>query len=293
MSTVTLVLGLLGEHIENSLSPLIHMNFIRCYSLNYSYLPFQIKSNNLEKAIIGAKALGIKGLNITIPFKAKAMRFIDDVVSVARNIGAINTIVYQNEKILGYNTDCNGFKIPLKDVLNINLIGKKAVVLGAGGAARAVIFALADEGCSVISIFNRTEERTRQIKKQYRKNFSQCEIRSLPFCTKSLQKEILETDLLVNTTPLGSWYYPDENPLPEEIIIRPEIIVYDLIYYPDKTPLLQRAEMNGNRTVNGLQMLVYQAAESFYLWTGIYPEREIINQTIRQIEQKNCNCKKR
>jgi shikimate dehydrogenase len=286
MSTVGLVLGLLGEHIENSLSPLIHMNFIRYYSLNYSYLPFQIKSNNLKKAIIGAKALGIKGLNVTIPYKEEAMKLMDEVAPVARDIGAINTIVYQNEKLSGYNTDCNGFKIPLKEGLNINLSGKRAMVLGAGGAARAVICALADEGCSVISIFNRTQERAMEIKRQYEKNLHQCEIRSLPFYTNNLQKEILETDLLINTTPLGSWYYPDQDPLPEGINIHPDTIIYDLIYCPDKTPLLQRAEMNGNKILNGLQMLVYQAAESFYLWTGIYPEREIINQTIRKIKQK-------
>jgi len=286
MSTVTLILGLLGEHIENSLSPLIHMNFIRYYSLNYSYLPFQIKSDNLEKAIIGAKALGIKGLNVTIPFKEEAMRLMDEVAPVARDIGAINTIVYQNEKLSGYNTDCNGFKIPLKEGLSINLNGKRSVVLGAGGAARAVIFALADEGCSVISMFNRTQERAMEIKRKYGKNFPRCEIRSLPFHTKNLQKEILETDLLINATPLGSWYYPGQDPLPEGINLPPDIIIYDLIYCPDKTPLLQRAEMNGNKILNGLQMLVYQAAESFYLWTGIYPERKIINQIIRKIEQK-------
>ena len=284
MRNVTLAFGLVGEHIKNSLSPFIHMNFIRYYSLNYSYLPFQVKINNLEKAIIGAKVLGIQGLNITIPFKEKAMELMDEIDLAAKDIGAINTIVNKNEKLYGYNTDCNGFIIPLKEEMNIKLSGKRAIVLGAGGAARAVIFALANEGCSAISIFNRTPERASKIKKQYSNTFPQCEIRSFSLQIKALQEEINKTDLLINTTPLGSWYYPDQKPLPKEIKFPSGIIFYDLIYYPDITPLLYQAEINGNRILNGMSMLVYQAAESFYLWTGIYPDQEIIKQILNKLK---------
>ena len=289
-----MILGLVGEHIENSLSPLIHMNFIRYYSLNHTYLPFQVKNINLKKAVIGTKALGIQGLNVTIPFKERAMEFMDDVDPAAIEIGAINTIVKKDEKLYGYNTDWTGFKVPLKKEININLSGKKAVVLGAGGAARAIIFALAGEGCSVISIFNRTQERTFKIKRQYKNLFPQCELKNFPLQTIELQEEINNADLLINTTPLGSWYYPGQKPLSEDIKLPSGIIVYDLIYNPEKTPLLNWAEMNGNKILNGMQMLIYQAAESFYLWTGIYPDQEIINQTLRQIKQKeNCNYIKR
>jgi shikimate dehydrogenase len=214
------------------------------------------------------------------------MELMDDVDPAAREIGAINTIVFKNEQLYGYNTDWNGFKMPLKKAINAKIKGEKAVVLGAGGAARAVIFALADEGCSVISIFNRTQERTFKIKRQYKNIFPQCEIKSFPFQTIELQKEINNADLLINTTPLGSWYYPGQKPLSEDIKLPTGIIVYDLIYHPDKTPLLHWAEMNGNKILNGMPMLVYQAAESFYLWTGIYPDQEIIFQTLRQMKQE-------
>jgi len=286
MSFITLTVGLLGEHLENSLSPLIHRNFICYYSLNYCYLPFQIKTENLEKAISGAKALGIHGLNVTIPFKEKAMGFMDAIDPAAEKIGAINTIVRKNEKLYGYNTDWNGFKEPLKKKMKVKLNDKRAVVLGAGGAARSVIFALAEEGCPVISIFNRNIDRALEVKRSFQNISTQCEIRTFPFQRKNLQEEINNADLLINTTPLGSWYYPEQNPLPEEIKLSSESIVYDLIYYPDKTPLLRWAERNGNRILNGKEMLVYQAAESFYLWTGLYPDQEIINKILSQIRKK-------
>jgi shikimate dehydrogenase len=286
MYSNNLTLGLLGEHIENSFSPLIHKNFIRYYSLNYSYLLFQLKSNNLKRAIIGLKALGIRGVNITLPFKEKAMEWMDSVDPAAKNIGAINTILNKNEKLYGYNTDWNGFIIPLRGEMKIISSRKKAVILGAGGASRAVIFALADEKYSVISIFNRNKERASEIKNQYKSIFPDSEIRIFSFQVENLQKEINQADLLVNTTPLGSWYYPDQNPLPGEIMIPSRMIVYDLIYHPEKTPLLALADMYGCRILNGMPMLVYQAAESFYLWTGIYPDQEIIDQTLRQVTQK-------
>jgi shikimate dehydrogenase len=282
----TSIFGLLGEHIENSLSPLIHQNFICYYSLNYCYLPFQIKTKDLEMAISGAKALGIQGLNVTIPFKEKAMEFMDAIDPAAEKVGAINTIVRKNEKLYGFNTDWNGFKEPLKKKMKIKLNDKRAVVLGAGGTAKSVIFALAEEGCPIISIFNRSKNRALEVKRNFKNIFPQCEIRTFPFQRKNLQGEIDNADLLINTTPLGSWYYPGQNPLPEEIKLSSESIVYDLIYYPDKTPLLRWAEINGNRILNGKEMLVYQAAESFHLWTDLYPDQKIINKILSQIRKK-------
>ena len=285
MNLMTLTFGLLGEHLENSLSPLIHRNFICHYSLNYCYLPFQIKTENLEKAIYGAKALGIQGLNVTIPFKEKSMLFMDNIDPAAEKIRAINTIVRKNEKLYGYNTDWNGFKEPLNKKMKIKLIDKRAVVLGAGGAARSVVFALAEEGCPVISIFNRSKDRASEVKRNFHNIFPQCEIRTFSFRRKYLQEEIDNADLLINTTPLGSWYYPGQTPLPEGINLSSQAIVYDLIYYPDRTPLLRWAEINGNRILNGKEMLIYQAAESFYLWTGIYPDQEIITKILSKINK--------
>ena len=286
MNHMPLAIGLLGEHLENSLSPLIHRNFISHYRFNYCYLSFQIKTENLQKAIFGAKVLGIHGLNITLPFKEKVMDFMDNIDPAAEAIGAINTIVRKKEKHYGYNTDWNGFREPLRKKMKITLIDKKAVILGAGGAARSVIFALAEEGCRTISIFNRSKDRALSVERNFKNHFPQCEIRTFPFRKKDLQGEIDNADLLINTTPLGSWYYPGETPLPEGIELSIKTIVYDLIYYPDKTPLLRWAEMNGNRILNGKEMLVYQAAESFHLWTGLYPDQGIITKILSKIRKK-------
>lgn len=279
------IIGLLGEHIENSISPFIHHKFIRYYSLNYCYVPFQIKREELLVAITGARTLGICGLNVTIPFKKNAMQFIDNNDLAAERIGAINTIVRKNGKLYGYNTDWIGFHKPLSKNGGINFNGKKALILGAGGAARAVVYALAEGRCSAISIFNRSEWRAVELKRNFQHIFPQCEIKIFPWSGPSLEGEISEANLLINATPLGSWYYPGQNPLSEEIKLPPQLIVYDLIYYPDKTPLLRWAEKSGNKIINGKEMLIYQAVESFYLWTNIYPDQKIINQTIKQIRE--------
>jgi len=254
MNTRTSIVGLLGEHIENSLSPFIHESFIRYYSLKYHYLAFQIEPKDLKSAIIGARALGIQGLNVTIPFKEEVIKYIDYIEPAAERIGAINTIIKKGEKLLG-----------------------------AGGAARAVVFSLAEGGCSKISIFNRNKNRALNLKNCFQKYFPNCKIEIYYFQVNDLQKEINKANLLINTTPLGSWYFPGQNPISKEINLPLFLIVYDLIYYPEKTPLLKFAETNGNRILNGKEMLVYQAAESFYLWTGIYPEEKIIKNELKQI----------
>lgn len=280
------IIGLLGEHIENSLSPLIHQHFIHHYSLNYYYFPFQITSENLKSAIMGVRALGIQGLNITISFKERSMEFMDYIDSSARKIGAINTVVQRGKRLYGYNTDWIGFKIPLLKNCGFDLINKKAVVLGAGGAARAVVFTLGEEGCSRISIFNRTLQHALEVKNNFNVFFPFCTIGAFSYQNKNMQKEIDDADIIINATPLGSWYYPDRNPLPDDIKLPSRPIVYDLIYDPDRTPLLKTAEMSGNMVINGKAMLVYQAAESFYLWTDIHPEQEIITQILEVMDKK-------
>jgi shikimate dehydrogenase len=279
----TSIFGLLGKHIENSLSPFIQKHLIRYYSLNYCYLRFQISTDDLKTAIMGIRALRIQGLNITFPFKEESMEFMDFIDSSATKIGAINTVVRRDDKLYGYNTDWTGFKVPLVKNRKINLINKKAVVLGAGGAARAVVFALGEEGCSKISIFNRSQQHAWKIKRNLEGFFPLCVIKVFSYQEKCIQQEINDADLLINTTPLGSWYYSDQNPLPEQIKLPSRLVVYDLIYYPDRTPLLKKAAKNGNIVLNGKSMLVYQAADSFYLWTGIQPDREIITRILDEI----------
>ncbi|GAB4111978.1 MAG: shikimate dehydrogenase [Candidatus Caldatribacteriota bacterium] len=275
--------GLLGENLEKSISPFIHQCLIDYYALNYLYLTFPISSNELSIALKAIKAFKIKGMNITIPFKELSLKFMDEIDQVVAKIGALNTIVLKDNKLYGYNTDWLGFLKPLQDKLNFSFAGKKLLILGAGGAARAVIYAALNNHCSEISIFNRNYERAEKMKKNFQDLYSGGKIKIFSYSNSDLQREIKDTDLLVNTTPLGSWYYPNINPIPNLIDFPSKTIIYDLIYYPDKTPLLNKAEESGNLFLNGKPMLVYQAVESFYLWTGIKPDQKLITKILDKV----------
>jgi shikimate dehydrogenase len=161
----TKIIGIIGRSIENSLSPLIHNQIILKYSLNFCYLPFQTTKTNLGKAIQGIKALNIRGVNITFPYKEKVIKFLDEVEESAGRIGAVNTIVNNKGILTGYNTDVIGFKKSLQEDGKFAIKGEKAVILGAGGVARAVVYALLEEGIEGICIFNRTPEKAEKIKK--------------------------------------------------------------------------------------------------------------------------------
>ncbi|MEA1940245.1 MAG: shikimate dehydrogenase [Candidatus Caldatribacteriota bacterium] len=281
------IMGIIGGNINKTLSPFLHNTLLKHYSLNDCYLPFQISTDQLPAAIEGLKALNIKGVNITVPFKEKSMEFLDKVENSALRIGAINTIVHKDKLLFGYNTDFIGFKRSLMEEKEIEIKGKSAIVLGAGGAARAIIYALCQEAIKEISIFNRTLDKARKIEKEYHAFFPDCPIRIFPIGDRCLQDKINRVDFLINTTSLGS--YPDINlnPLPENILLNQHLIAYDLIYFPAKTSFLRQAEKAGAKTINGGQMLVYQAVESFYLWTGIRPEMEIVRQLIHKFHSKN------
>ena len=282
----TVIMGIIGGNIKKSLSPFLHNTLLKHYSLNDCYLPFQISVDQLPAAIKGLRALNIKGVNVTVPFKEKSMEFMDKVEDSALKIGAINTIMHKDKLLYGYNMDCIGFKKSLLEEKDIEIKGKNAVVLGAGGAARAIIYALCQEGIKEISIFNRTLEKAGKIEKEYHAFFPYCIIRIFAIGDICLQDKINHADFLINTTPLGSYPDIDLNPLPENILLNQHLIAYDLIYFPAKTSFLRQAKKAGAKIINGGPMLVYQAVESFYLWTGIKPEKEIVRELIHKLHEK-------
>jgi len=272
MNGKTKIIGLIGENIENSLSLFIHNQIIIKYSLNFCYLPFQVKKADLNKAVQGIKALNIKGVNVTFPYKEKVIEFLDEVKESARRIGAVNTIVNNKGNLTGYNTDLIGFKKSLQDNKKFVIKEKNAVILGAGGAARGVIYTLLEEGIEEISIFNRTLEKAKKIKQDFSPFFPQSSINIFSFGQNNIKDKIKEATLLVNATSIGMASQIDNTPLPDEKLFHPNLLVYDLIYHPSKTLFLKQAERAGAKIINGLPMLVYQGIESFYLWTGLKPE---------------------
>lgn len=279
----TKIIGIIGKNIKNSLSPLFHNQIIPKYSLNFCYLPFQVAETDLGKAIQGIKALNIRGVNITFPHKEKAIEFLDKVEKSARRIGAVNTIVNNKGFLTGYNTDVIGFKKSLQEDGKFIIKEKKAVILGAGGAARAVVYALLEEAIEEICIFNRTLEKAKKIKQNLSSFFPKSRISVFYLEGEDLKDKIEKAHLLVNATSLGMPPRVDNTPLPDEKLFHPNLLVYDLIYHPARTLFLRQAERAGAKIINGLPMLVYQGIESFYLWTGLKPEGKEVSEIVRQI----------
>jgi len=201
----------------------------------------------------------------------------------ARRIGAVNTIANNKGILTGYNTDVIGFKKSLQDNGKFVIKEKKAVVLGAGGAARAVTYSLLEEGIEEVSIFNRTLVKAEKIKQDFSPFFPGSSINLFSFEQNGLKDKIKEADLLVNATSMGMASQLDNTPLPDEKLFNPDLLVYDLIYHPAKTLFLKQAERAGAKIINGLPMLVYQGIESFYLWSGLEVEGKEVLEMIRQI----------
>lgn len=258
------VYGILGHPVRHSLSPLIHNALFQKLGIHAVYLAFDVAPERLELALEGARSLGIKGLNITVPHKEAALNFVDEVPEDAdRNIGAINTVVNKNGVLYGYNTDGPGFLLALREELQVNPQGKSVVVLGAGGAARGVGFSLANAGAERVFIHNRTQDRAMGLAEYLEKHFSETEVHFLESFDLLKREKI---DLVVNATAAGL-HTGDASPMDLKLFSG-QPAVYDLIYGSHETALLKQARQMGLRCADGRGMLAAQAALSFALWTG-------------------------
>lgn len=258
------VLGVIGHPIGHSLSPAMHNAAIRALGLDCVYVPFDVPPDDLPKAIAGIRALGIAGVNITVPHKEAVIGLLDEVDSDAQAVGSVNTIVNDGGRLIGYSTDGAGFERSLTES-GFSLEGCLAVVLGAGGAGRAVVFALARAGARVV-LFDAASGKAERLAKDVGVRRGQV----LSVQESELRAALDRANLLVNCTPIGMYPNQDGIPIPEELL-KPEMLVYDLVYNPVKTRLLAAAEAIGAHTVSGAKMLVYQGALSLKLWTGAEP----------------------
>ncbi len=261
----TQLYGIIGNPVRHSLSPIIHNGAFRRMGLNAVYLAFEVK--NLKEAITGIRGLGIRGVSVTIPFKTEVIPLLDVVDDVARRIGAVNTIVNEGERLIGYNTDWTGAVEALEEKVDIR--GKKVVLLGAGGSARAIAFGLKERGCQVM-IVNRSEEKSELLAKEL----------GLIHCPPSSIEE-LEGDIVINTTSVGM--FPDVSETPfSKVVLKKGMTVMDIVYRPLWTRFLQEAEQRGCVTIDGLEMLVHQGAAQLEIWTGKKPEIGQIKEDLRQ-----------
>jgi shikimate dehydrogenase len=262
----TKLCGVIGDPVLHTLSPAMHNAAIAELGIDYAYLAFHVKTPGLGAAVEGIRALGIRGLNVTIPHKVAVAQFLDELDPLARDIGAVNTIVNDEGKLKGYNTDAAGFLQSLQ-ATGFELKGKKVVLLGAGGAARAMGFALAQAG-SEITILNRKRTLSQaMVLSANLERISSSEVTALELNTVNLKAVLAEADLLVNATSAGMEPDAEETPVPTDLL-KPGMTVFDVVYAPLETRLLREAASKGCQVVSGLEMLVRQAALAFKLWTG-------------------------
>ena len=264
----TKLIGLIGHPIKQSYSPFIHNIASQLNQVDYIYLPFDVIPDNLENAVNGIVALGIEGMNVTIPHKEKIMNFLDDRSEESAIIGAVNTILNDNGKLVGYNTDVNGILETLNPFKE-QIAGSKVSVLGAGGGARAVIYTLIrhykpDE----INIINRTVQRADTLQNYFKEKLHFQNFKIFDLFPPDLVDTLSSSQLIVNCIPIGLYPNVDETPINLEDSFNDNQIVFDMIYNPSNTRLMQIAASKGAVTIGGLNMLVHQAAKSFELWTG-------------------------
>ncbi|AYB45643.1 shikimate dehydrogenase [Paenibacillus lautus] len=258
-----LLLGVMGDPIGHSKSPAMHNAAINALGLSGAYVPLHIRPQGLGDAIQAVKALGFRGVNVTIPHKVEVMKHLDVVDEGAQRIGAVNTIVNDNGKLTGYNTDGIGYVRSLKDEACPDLKGKRIVVIGAGGAARGIIYALLGEGPDKISIVNRTSAKALALAEEWS---SLADLRG--YGEERAGEALSDADVIINTTSVGMFPQVSELPIPPESI-REGIVVSDLIYNPLKTELLRQGELRRCTVHGGLGMFINQGAYAFEYWTGL------------------------
>jgi 3-dehydroquinate dehydratase/shikimate dehydrogenase len=267
----TRLYGIIGNPVSHSMSPAIHNAAFIEKGLNNVYVPLKIA--NIDTFMKECREIDFHGFSVTIPHKESVLPFLDDLDHTARKIGAINTIVNRNGKLIGYNTDCMaavmGLECSMKKT-NETLNNKKVSIIGAGGAARAIAFGLEQKGCD-ITIFNRTIERAEKLSHDVKCKFESFE-----------EIHQINSDILINTTSIGMFPNVDQTPVPKNIL-KKGMIVFDAVYNPIETRLLRDAKEKGCHTVNGLSMFINQAAEQFKLWTNIDPPIELMTKVVKEM----------
>ena len=284
ISGKTKVCGIIGDPIEHTMSPVMHNAAFRKLGLDYVYLPFHVRQEELGKAIDGMRALNIRGLNVTIPHKVSIIPLLDKLDSLAEKIGAINTIVNEDSVLTGYNTDATGFLQALLE-RRVRPEGKKVVILGAGGASRAISFILTERGANLVVLnrqLARAEDLAGRIAQVFSKNVSAQELNE-----ENLKMALARADILINATSVGMVPDVAQTPVPAELL-KSGLIVFDIVYNPIQTRLLKEAEAVGAKTIDGLEMLVWQGALAFEKWTGQKAPLDLMKrEAMKALEDEN------
>ena len=281
----TRLVGLIGWPVAHSGSPAMHNAAFAALKLNWSYVPLPVRPEALAAAVAGLAALGFRGANVTVPHKEAVVPLLDSLSPEAARINAVNTIVVKEDgRLVGHNTDVAGFIAALRQA-GFSPEGRSAVVVGAGGAARAAVHALLAAGAARILILNRSGGRAEKLISELGTDER---VQVLPLIPEALVESARDADLLVNATPVGLWPKTEESIWPMEVPVPARITVFDLVYNPVETLLLRQAREGGARTIPGLGMLISQGAAAFRLWTGIDPPLDTMRAAcVRTLQEKN------
>ncbi|WP_428912635.1 shikimate dehydrogenase [Niallia sp. Krafla_26] len=274
--------GVIGDPVAHSMSPVMHNDLFELYSIDATYVAFHVKPDDLEDAVKGFKAIGLSGLSVTVPHKQSIMSFLDEIDPLAQAIGAVNTVVNENGRLVGYNTDGSGYLEGIKKEVP-SFADKEILLIGAGGAARGIYFTLAQAGLKNIDIANRTTPKADYLVENcpYPRN-------SQVLNLEEAEEQLAKYDLIVQTTSIGMHPDVESSPISVENL-RPTALVSDIIYSPLETKIMREAKRKGARTQNGIPMFAYQGALQFEKWTGIFPDIERMQSVcLKQLGGKKC-----
>ena len=278
MDTGTVMYGVFGDPVQHSKSPLMMNRAFQELGINAVYAAFHVRPEELKAAVNGIRALHFRGVNVTIPHKQTVMHELDEIDEGARIIGAVNTIVNDGGRLIGYNTDGIGYVRSLKEETNSKLSGKQILILGAGGAARGVAYALAQENPEGIWIANRTEQRAVELAEAL-SGCGEGEIQGIAW--DQIAPLARQIDVVVNTTMVGMHPHIEEMPV-DPAWLHEGMLVSDIIYNPMRTKLLQTAESIGASIHSGLGMFIHQGAYAFEYWTGQQAPTAVMRETVER-----------
>ncbi|MFU2418460.1 shikimate dehydrogenase [Peptacetobacter sp.] len=278
----TELIGLMAYPIRHSSSPAMQNEAFAKLGLDYAYLAFEVDNDTLEDAITGLRALKMRGSNVSMPNKTVVHKYLDELSPAAEMCGAVNTIVNDNGKLTGHITDGIGYMQSLKDN-DIDVIGKKMTIVGAGGAATAIEIQAALDGVAEISIFNRKDEFWANAEKTVEKINTKTNCKATLYDLADLDKlkeEIEDSYLFANATGMGMKPLEGQTYIPDKSFFRKDLIVTDVVYFPRETEMLRMAKEVGCKTMNGLGMMLFQGSAAFELWTGQPMPIEYMKETL-------------
>ena len=285
ISGKTTIIGVIGDPIAHTFSPAMHNAAIQALGIDWCYVAFHVLPDGVEHAISGMRGFNIRGLNVTVPHKQAVMPFLHEISPEALAVGAVNTIAHSEGKLLGYNTDVYGILAALRYGAGLDPLPVEVAILGAGGAARGIVYAVASsEATERVTILNRTVEKAERLAEEMSRIACReraVEISGGPIERSHVRGALKDTDLVINATSVGMTPYADASVIEDASVFRPGQTLLDTVYNPRETQLMRIARSGGAQAFNGLDMLVYQGARSLEIWTGKAPPVDVMKHAIK------------